>query len=217
MPPTAAAPSTPQSRQQASTEADLERSPSAEGAETAAEGGTASTSELSITPPLSPPCSPPAWNEPRAATRAKGTKGTKGMKGTKGGLAVAAAPPLSAAGPAAAPRPVGALGCAVGCLVPLLLLALLLYREATQGFFWLGHLGGLHHPQHPGAGDDADGDADAASAAASLSSSSSAELPDLQQQVASVVALPLVGMLAGSACFPEALPAYALPSMQVRG
>ena len=35
-------------------------------------------------------------------------------------------------------------------------------------------------------------------------------------QVASVVAVPLVGMLLGSACFPEALPAYALPFMQVR-
>ena len=30
------------------------------------------------------------------------------------------------------------------------------------------------------------------------------------------MAVPLVGMLLGSACFPEALPAYALPFMQVR-
>ena len=202
----------------ASIEADLERSPFAEGAEAAAEGGTASTSELSITPPLSPPCSPPAWNEPRAATRAKGTTGTKE------GLAVAAAPPLSAAEPAAAPsssvravRYCRAARGAVGCLLPLLLLAVLLYRAATQpwptpGFPLLGHLAGLHHPHHPGLG----ADADAASASASASASS-AELPDLQQQVASVVAMPLVGMLVGSACFPEAMPAHVLPSMQVRG
>jgi len=195
------------------SEADLERTISAsisaeaaaEGADAlSAEGGTASTSELSITPPLSPPCSPPAWDAPRihAATRAKGTK----QEQKERIAAAAAALPLTLRAEriaeeseAAPPFSVGAMGGAVGCLV----LVVLLYRAATPGFPLLDH---LRH-SHPGLGVDAD-------VASSSSSSSAAELPELQQQVASVVAVPLVGMLLGSACFPEALPAYALPFMQ---
>merc|ERR1719162_1370313 len=113
-----------------------------------------------------------------------------------GGLAVAAAPPLSAAEPAAAPCSVAALGGAVGCLVPLLLLAVLLYstvpllyREAAQCFPLLGQLAGLLLEvgqlaglNHPGVGADADAEGGpAAASSASPSASASAELPELQQ------------------------------------
>ena len=90
------------------------------------------------------------------------------------------------------------MGGAVGCLVPVLLLVVLIYGQLPR-----------RHHAHPGVGAEAD-------VVASLSSPSSAGLPELQQKVASLVVLPLVGMLGGSACFPGALPAYALPIMQVR-